>query len=110
MIPTNTPLYATPCIGATITHVQVFPTHIRYERMFGQDIFVAVDTVASVEKRGHKYGFVILSTTSRRRIICMVGKNHVNALYRAICAARRLSVIRSGQHALELPADQTLAG
>ena len=88
---TETPLFATPCIGATIAHIHVFPTHIRYEQTFGRDISVAVDTIASVEKREHAYGFVILWTTSRRRIICMVVRGDVNRLYKAICTAQQFA-------------------
>jgi hypothetical protein len=84
MRPTNTPLFATRCFGATISHVQVFPTHIRYQQKFGRAITVAADTIASVEKRGYEYGFVIMRTTSRRRIICMVQKKHADALCAAI--------------------------
>jgi hypothetical protein len=86
---TDTPLFATPCLGATIAHVRVFPTHIRYEQKFGRDIAVAADMIASVESQVHEHGFVILSTTSRRRIICMVGKNRADALYNAIHDAQR---------------------
>ena len=84
MRPTNTPLYATPCLGATISHVHVFPTHITYQQNFGRDISVASNMIASVEKRVYEYGFVILSTTSRRRIICMVQRKHADALCAAI--------------------------
>ena len=79
---TVTPLpYATPCLGATIAHVQVFPTHVTYQQRLWRDITVAADMIASVEKRGYEYGFVILQTSSRWRIICMVHKNRVDALY-----------------------------
>ena len=81
---TPTPLFATPCIGATIAHVHVFPTHITYQQKFGRHITVAADMIASVEKRGDEYGFVILSTTTRRRIICTVATNCVDRLYKAI--------------------------
>ena len=84
MRPTATPLYATPCLGATISHVQVFPTHITYEQRLWRDISVPLDTIASVEKHVYEYGFVILSTTSRRRIICMVQRKHADALCGAI--------------------------
>ena len=79
-----TPLFATPCLGATIAHVQVFPTHITYQQRLWRDITVAADMVASVEKRVYEYGFVILQTTSRRRIICMVHRKHADALCEAI--------------------------
>jgi hypothetical protein len=85
----DTPLFATPCIGATIAHVHVFPTHIRYEQKFGRDISVAVDTIALVQKRVYEYGFVILSTTSRRRIICMVDRKRVERVYNAIREAQQ---------------------
>ena len=81
---TVTPLYATPCLGATIAHVQVFPTHVTYQQRLWRDITVAADMIASVEKRVYEYGFVILQTSSRRRIICMVHRNRVDALYGAI--------------------------
>ena len=78
------PLYATPCLGATIAHVRVFPTHITYEQKLWRDITVTADMIASVEKREYEHGFVILSTTSRRRIICMVQRKHADALCAAI--------------------------
>ena len=81
---TNTPLFATACIGLTISHVRVFPTYITYGQKFGRDISVSADMIASVEKRVYEYGYVILSTTSRRRIICMVQRKHADALYAAI--------------------------
>ena len=81
---TDTPLYATPCLGATISHVRVFPTHITYEQRLWRDITVASDMIASVEQRVYEHGFVILSTTSRRRIICTVPRKHADALYAAI--------------------------
>ena len=84
MHPTHTPLFATTCLGATIAHVQVFPTHITYQQRLGRDITVAADMIASVEKHVYEHGFVILSTTTRRRIICMVPRKHVDALYQAI--------------------------
>jgi hypothetical protein len=84
MPPTDTPLFATPCIGATISHVQVFPTHVTYEQRLAGDITVPSGMIASVEQHGHEYGFVILSTTSRRRIICMVHRKHADALCAAI--------------------------
>jgi hypothetical protein len=87
---THTLLFRTPCFGATIAHVQVFPTHITYQQKFGRDITVQSHTIASVEKRVYEYGFVILATASRRRIICMVNRNRVDALYRAICIAQRI--------------------
>ena len=45
---------------------------------------MASHMIASVEKRVYEYGFVILSTTSRRRIICMVQRKHADALCGAI--------------------------
>jgi RNase P protein component len=81
---THTSLFATPCLGATIAHVHVFATHIRYEQKFGRDISVAGHMIASVEKRVYAYGFIILTTTSRRRIICAVERKRVERLYRAI--------------------------
>jgi hypothetical protein len=84
MHPTHTPLFATTCLGATISHVQVFPMHITYQQRFGRDISVASDMIASVENRVYEYGYVILSTTSRRRIICMVQRKHADALCGAI--------------------------
>jgi hypothetical protein len=89
MHPTDTPLFATPCIGATIAHVHVFGTHIRYEQKWGRDISVAGHMIASLEKRIYEYGFVILSTTSRRRIICMVDRKRVDRLYMAIRDAQQ---------------------
>ena len=86
MRPTNTPLFTTRCLGATIAHVQVFPTHITYQQNFGRDISVPADMIASVEKHVYEYGFVILSTTSRRRIICMMQRKNADAL----CAAIRV--------------------
>ena len=86
MSPTKRPLFATRCLGATISHVQVFPTHITYRQRFGDDITVAADMIASVEKHVYEYGFVILSITSRRRIICMVQRKRADAL----CAAIRV--------------------
>ena len=80
----NTPLFATTCIGLTISHVHVFPTHITYEQKLGVDITVASAMIASVEKRVYEHGFVILRTTSRRRVICMVQRKHADALYGAI--------------------------
>ena len=72
------------CLGATISHVQVFPTHITYEQKFGRDITVASHTIVSVEKHVYEYGYVILRTTSRRRIICMVQRKQADALCAAI--------------------------
>ena len=86
MRPTKTPLFTARCLGATIAHVRVFPTHIAYEQNFGRDITVPTHMIASVEKRVYEYGFVILSTTSRRRIICMMQRKHADAL----CAAIRV--------------------
>jgi hypothetical protein len=81
---THTLLFRTPCFGATIAHVHVFPTHITYQQKWGQDITVAAHMIASVEKRVYEYGFVILATASRRRIICMVNRNRVDRLYKAL--------------------------
>src|SRR5688500_5584070 len=101
----NTPLFATPCIGATIAHVHVFATHIRYEQKFGRDISIAVDTIALVQKRVYEYGFVILSTTSRRRIICMVDRKRVDRLYIAIREAqRRAERTATNLHTISFPA------
>jgi hypothetical protein len=86
---TATPLFATPCLGETIGHVEVFPTHIRYEQKLWKDIFVPLSTIASVERHAYEHGFVILSTTSRRRIICTVHRKHVERLYTAIRNAQR---------------------
>src|SRR5688500_17515613 len=38
---THTPLFTARCLGATISHVQVFPTHITYQQNFGRDITMA---------------------------------------------------------------------
>jgi hypothetical protein len=86
---TDTPLFETPCIGATIAHVEVFATHIRYEQKLWRDITVAVDMIASVERHAYQHGYVILSTTSRRRIICMVDRKRVERLYTAIRDAQQ---------------------
>ena len=104
---TDTPLFATPCIGATIAHVHVFPTHIRYEQKSGVDISVEVPMIASVERHAYQYGYLILSTTSRRRIICMVERKRVNALYTAI---RRLQRRGEGRATTRLPAYNHLSG
>ena len=77
---TNTSLFATTCLGATISHVQVFPTYVTYQQKFGPDIAVSSAMIASVEERVYEYGFVILKTTSRRRIICMVKPKRAAAL------------------------------
>ena len=79
-----TPLYTTACTGAVISRVQVFPTHITYQRKIGPDISVPSDTIASVEERVYIHGFVILRTTTRRRIICMVHPKRAAALCAAI--------------------------
>ena len=81
---TDTPLFSTPCIGAIIAHVHVFATHITYKQKLGRDITVAADMIASVEKRVYEYAYVILRTTSRRRIICMVQRKQADALCAAI--------------------------
>jgi hypothetical protein len=81
---THPPLLATPCLGAAIARVHVFATHITYQQKWGQDITVAAHMIASVEKRVYEYGFVILATASRRRIICMVNRNRVDRLYKAL--------------------------
>src|SRR5215510_13549942 len=86
---TDTPLFATPCLGTIISHVEVFATHIRYEQKLWTDIIVAVDMIASVERHAFQHGYVILTTTSRRRIICMVHSKHVDRLYTAIRNAQR---------------------
>jgi hypothetical protein len=91
MLETDTSLFATPCLGATIAHVHVFLTHIRYEQKFGVDIFVEVPMIASVERHAYRNGYVILWTTSRRRIICMVEKKRVERLYKAICNAQQFA-------------------
>ena len=75
---TDTPLFTTPCIGATIAQVDVFPTHIRYAQKAGMDISVKVPMIASVERYAYQYGYLILKTTSRRRIICTVHRNRVS--------------------------------
>jgi hypothetical protein len=103
---TDTPLCTIPCLGPTIAHVHVFPTHIRYEQKAGMDISVEVPMIASVERYAYQYGFVILKTTSRRRIICTVERKHVNALYRAICRLQRVEerdkLLTEGGELLEL--------
>jgi hypothetical protein len=86
---TDAPLFATPCIGATIAHVQVFATHILFEQKSGRDISVEVPMIASVERNVHRHGFVILTTTSRRRIICTVDRKRAERLYNAIRDAQR---------------------
>ena len=50
-----TPLYTTACTGFSISRVQVFPTHITYQRKIGPDISVPSDTIASVEERVYQY-------------------------------------------------------
>jgi hypothetical protein len=87
---TNTSLFTAPCIGATIAYVRVFPTHITYVQKLWRDITVASHMIASVEKRVYEYGFVILKTTSRRRIICMVDRKRVDALYTAMRDVQRI--------------------
>jgi hypothetical protein len=91
MLETDSPLFTTPCIGPTIAQVDVFPTHIRYEQKAGRDISVEVPMIASIERHAYQFGYVILSTTSRRRIICTVERKRVNALYRAICRAQQFA-------------------
>ena len=49
--------------------------------------------IAAVEKRVYDHGFVILSTTTRRRIICMVQRKQADAL----CAAIRTHLLRVEQ-------------
>jgi hypothetical protein len=88
---TETPLYATPCLGASIEYVNVFATHIRYEQKGGRDIFVPLNMIASVERNAYQFGFVILKTTPRRRIICMVERKYVDRLYIAIRAAQQFA-------------------
>ena len=80
----TTPLFSTTCTGATISRVQVFPTHITYQQKLGPDISVPSDTIASVEERVYINGFVILRTTNRRRIICMMHPKRAAALCAAI--------------------------
>ena len=80
----TTPLFATACLGATISHVHVFSTHITYQQTLGPDIWVPSDMIASVEERVYENEFVILRTTGRRRIICMVQPNRAAALCAAI--------------------------
>jgi hypothetical protein len=63
--------------------------------------------IASVERHAYQYGYVILSTTSRRRIICMVERKRVNALYIAICKAQRRG---EGIATTRLPAYNHLSG
>jgi hypothetical protein len=89
----DTPLFATSCLGATIAHVHVFATHILYEQKFGRDITVAADMIASVEKSIYEHGFLILWTTSRRRIISTLHRKHTDRLCRAIlrCMAHKTS-------------------
>lgn len=89
MRPTNTPLFATDCIGQAVDHVDVFPTHITYRQKFGRDISIGVDMIARVEKREYTDGFVILYTTGRRRIICTVHRKRAEPLYAAIRDAQR---------------------
>jgi hypothetical protein len=91
MLETDSPLFTTPCIGATIAQVDVFPTHITYQQKLGRDITVTADMIASIERYAYQYGYVILKTISRRRIICMVHRKRVNALYKAICRAQQLA-------------------
>ena len=91
MRPTTPPLFRTACIGATISHVYVFPTHITYQQKFGRDITIAADMIVSVEKRVYEFGFVILKTTSRRWIICTVERKRVERLYKAICTAQQFA-------------------
>ena len=106
MHPTDMPLFTTPCLGATIAQVDVFPTHITYQQKLGRDISVEVPMIASVERHTYQNGFVILSTTSRRRIICTVERKRVNALYRAICRLQRVEerdkLLTDGSELLEL--------
>ena len=84
MHPTKTPLFAIDCLGATISHVQVFPTHVTYEQKLWREITVAAEMIASVETHAHEHGFVVLKTTSRQRIICMVRRKQAEALCVAI--------------------------
>jgi hypothetical protein len=91
MHPTTTPLFATDCIGETIAYVHVLPTHIRYEQKHGRDISVPSHMIASVEERVYQNGFVILWTTSRRRIICMVRPKRAAVLCAAIRDAQNAS-------------------
>jgi hypothetical protein len=90
---TDTPLFETPCFGALISHVQIFPTHITFQRRFGDDISVPIDMIASVEERVYRNEFVILRTTARRAIICMVRIEGAGSVRpkraTALCAAIR---------------------
>ena len=88
----NAPLFATPCIGATIADVHVFATHLRYEQKWGSDIFVPLNMIASVERHAYQFGYVILKTTSRCRIICMVERKYVERLYNAIRDAQHFAL------------------
>jgi hypothetical protein len=89
MHPTDTPIFAIPCIGAVIAQVQVFATYIRYEQKLGRDITLTAHMIASVEMREHEHGYVILSTTTRRKIICMVQRKYAAGLDRAIRRVHR---------------------
>lgn len=69
---TDSPLFDTEGFGAVISRVRVFPTHVMFQQHSGRDIYVPVEIIASVEERELKNEFVILLTTTRRRIICTV--------------------------------------
>jgi hypothetical protein len=84
MRPTHIPLFATDCLGATISRVEVFPTHVTYEQRLWRDLTVASHMIASVEQQVYEHAYVILRTTSRRRIICMVRRKQADALCAAI--------------------------
>src|SRR5215813_409549 len=86
---TATPLFATQCLGAIITHAHVFATHIRYERTSSSDTYILPSMIASVDRHAFQHGYVILTTTSRRRIICIVHRKRVDPLYTAIRNAQR---------------------
>jgi hypothetical protein len=86
---TDAPLFETPCFGATISHVQVFPTHIIYQQRLGRNITVPLDMVASVEQHVHENGFVMLKTTSRQRVICMVRREDADPLCAAMLETQR---------------------
>jgi hypothetical protein len=90
---THTPRFATPCIGAIITHVKVFPPHITLQQQHVRDISLPSHLIASVEAQVYEHGFVILTTTSRRRIICMVPRKQADALCAAIRDIQRLEAM-----------------
>ena len=83
-MPRTTPLFSTTCTGAVISRVQVFQTHVTYQRVYGADLSVPSHLIASVEEHVYANGFVILRTTDRRRIICMVRPKRAAVLCAAI--------------------------